>query len=81
MSGEHRTAPNQRTFSLNSREFYEVVTPAPEPHVWAGGLPREPQWPRPAETVLVAADDDEAAGDAVRGWLWQVVVARIGSRR
>jgi hypothetical protein len=30
-----------RTFTLNSREFYEAVTPPPEPHVWAGGLPRE----------------------------------------
>jgi len=72
---------SMRTFGLNSREFYEAVTPAPEPHVWAGGLPREPRRARPAEAVSVLADDDEAAGDAVRGWLWQVVVARIGSPR
>lgn len=40
-----------RTFSLNSKEFYEAVTPPPEPHVWAGGLPREPRvWER--EVVL-----------------------------
>ena len=70
-----------RSFGLNGSEFYEAVTPAPEPHVWAGGLPREPRRARPAETVSVLADDDEAAGDAVRGWLWQVVVARIGSPR
>jgi len=81
MSGEHRTVPNQRTFSLNSREFYEAVTPAPEPHVWAGGLPREPRRARPAEAVSVLADDDEAAGDAVRGWLGCVEAGRIGSRR
>ena len=72
---------SMRTFGLNSREFYEAVTPAPEPHVWAGGLPREPRRARPAEAVSVLADDDEAAGDAVRGWLWQVVVARISSAR
>lgn len=37
------TAPNMRTFSLNSRDFYEAVTPPPDPWVWAGGLPREPR--------------------------------------
>jgi len=36
-------APNQRSFSLNSREFYEAVTEPPDPWVWAGGLPREPK--------------------------------------
>ena len=51
-----------RTFGLNSREFYEAVTPAPEPRVWAGGLPREPRWSRLAPGVWVSADDDEAAG-------------------
>ena len=72
---------SMRTFGLNSREFYEAVTPAPEPHVWAGGLPREPRWARPAEGVLVAADDDEAAGGAVRGWLGCVEAGTIGSAR
>ena len=72
---------SMRTFGLNSSEFYEAVTPAPEPHVWAGGLPREPRWARPVEGVLVATDDDEAAGDAVRGWLGCVEAGRIGSRR
>ncbi len=67
-----------RTFTLNSREFYEAVTPAPEPHVWAGGLPREPRWVRPAEAVLVSAGDDEAAGTAVREWLGCVEAGRIG---
>jgi hypothetical protein len=32
-----------RTFTLNSREFHDAVTPPPDPHVWAGGLPREPR--------------------------------------
>ena len=72
---------SMRTFGLNSRELYEAVTPAPEPHVWAGGLPREPRRARPAEAVSVLADDDEAAGDAVRGWLGCVEAGRIGSRR
>ena len=38
------TAPNQRTFTLNSREFYEAVR-APEDRPWIpnGALPREPR--------------------------------------
>jgi hypothetical protein len=40
-----------RTFTLNSREFYEAVTPPPEPHVWAGGLPREPRLRDPEVVV------------------------------
>jgi hypothetical protein len=67
-----------RTFSLNSREFYEAVTPAPAPHVWAEGLPREPRWPRPEDRVWVAAEDDEAARDAVREWIECVEAGRIG---
>jgi hypothetical protein len=67
-----------RTFGLNSQEFYEAVTPAPEPHVWAGGLPREPRWPRRAAGVWVAADDDEAASAAVREWIGRVDAGRVG---
>lgn len=37
------TAPNMRTFTLNSKEFYEAVTPPPEPHMWGPGLPSEPR--------------------------------------
>lgn len=36
-------APNMRTFSLNSREFYEAVTEPRDPSLWAGCLPREPR--------------------------------------
>ena len=37
------SAPNMRSFSLNSRDFYQAVTAPPDPWVWAGGLPREPK--------------------------------------
>ena len=38
------TAPNQRIFTLNSREFYEaVVEPRQRPWIPNGALPR---WPR-----------------------------------
>lgn len=42
--------PNQRSFGLNSREFYEFVR-VPEPHVWG---PRNPKWRlAPDLTVIV----------------------------
>lgn len=37
------SAPNQRSFSLNSEEFYRAVTPPPDPWRWGPGLPREPR--------------------------------------
>jgi hypothetical protein len=40
-----------RTFSLNSREFYESVCPPADPWVWAGGLPKEPQ-PRGPDVLV-----------------------------
>lgn len=63
-----------RSFSLNNREFYEAVTPAPEPHVWAG-LPREP---RGAERLSVAAENDEEGRGALGDWLGHVEAGRIG---
>jgi hypothetical protein len=37
-------APSLRTFSLNSREFYEAVRePIEPPWIMAGSLPREPR--------------------------------------
>jgi hypothetical protein len=36
-------APNMRTFALNSREFYEAVTPPKDPWAWGPQLPREPR--------------------------------------
>jgi hypothetical protein len=46
------TVPNQRTFSLNSREFYEAVCPSAE-RAWIpnGALPREPR-PREHEVIV-----------------------------
>ncbi len=38
------TAPNMRSFGLNSREFYEAVRePIEPPWIMAGSLPREPR--------------------------------------
>lgn len=38
------TSPNMRTFTLNSREFYECVTePRERPWIPNGALPREPR--------------------------------------
>jgi len=67
-----------RTFSLNSREFTEAVAPAPEAHVWAGGLPREARWPRAAEGPSVSAGNDEATGEAFGEWVGHVEAGRIG---
>lgn len=43
------TAPNMRTFSLNSDEAYEALaTPRERPWIPNGALPREPRvWERP----------------------------------
>ena len=48
------TAPNMRTFTLNSPEFYEAVcTPRQRPWIPNGALPREPRmWDLP---VIVEA--------------------------
>lgn len=41
---EPPTAPNQRSFGLNSHEFYEAVCePEARPWIAAGSLPREPR--------------------------------------
>ena len=40
--------PPPRTFSMNSKEFYEAVTRPPEPHMWGPSLPTEPRvWDLP----------------------------------
>jgi hypothetical protein len=40
--------PPPRTFSMNSKEFYEAVTRPPEVHMWGPGLPNEPRvWDLP----------------------------------
>lgn len=66
-----------RWFGLNSREFYEAVAPTPEPHVWAGGLPREPRWTRAAR-LSVAAENDEDGRGALGDRLGHVEAGRIG---
>ena len=45
------SARYQRSFSLNSREFYEAVTPPPDRSRWGPGLPREPR-PRDPEVIV-----------------------------
>lgn len=48
-------APNQRTFSLNSREFYEAVCePRERPWIVNGSLAREP---RGREREVLRAQD------------------------
>ena len=53
MKPSQPTAPNQRTFSLNSEEFYKAVTPPPDPSRWGPGLPREPRVRDPEVIVEV----------------------------
>ena len=71
------TAPNQRTFSLNSPEFHASFT---RDRAWipSGALPAEPRWPREDTLVSVAADDSEAADDAFRSWIGHVHAGRLG---
>jgi hypothetical protein len=53
MIDDEPSAPNQRTFLLNSPEAEAALCAPPDPWVWAGGLPREPRlWER---TVIVEA--------------------------
>lgn len=45
---DQRTAPNQRSFSLNSAEACAALCPRSEAWIPNGGLPREPQlWDAP----------------------------------
>ncbi len=55
MIDDQPIAPNMRTFSLDSREFYEAVTEPRDPWLWAGGLPTEPRG-RNLEVVVEATD-------------------------
>ena len=67
------TAPNMRSFSLNSDEAHAALRVPRDPWVWAGGLPCEPRWPRRDEGVLVDADSDADADEALGEW-----IARVG---
>ena len=74
------TAPNMRSFSLNSDEGHAALRVPRDPCVWAGGLPREPRWPRREEGVLVDADSDAEAARALGGWLLHVQTGNIPIR-
>jgi hypothetical protein len=47
------TAPNQRTYSLNSPEAHAALCPRSEAWIPNGALPREPRWPRPSDEMWV----------------------------
>jgi hypothetical protein len=67
-----------RTFGLNSQEFYDFVSPAPDPNGWGPRLPREPRFPREPDYVAVIADDEAEARDAFKDWVQHVEAGRIG---
>jgi hypothetical protein len=76
------SAPNQRTFSLNSDEAYEALCPRAErPWIPNGALPREPRWPKADHGVWVDAETDDAAADADGEWRRHVEAGRVGSTR
>lgn len=59
--------PKQRSFGLNSLEFYEFVR-VPQPHVWGPRLPREPQWGRRDDPVLVWVENEADAPTVFQDW-------------
>ena len=68
-----------RSFSLNSREFYEAVCePRERPWIPNGALPREPRRPKADDGVWVDAEDEDAAVDAFGEWRRHVEAGRIG---
>jgi hypothetical protein len=72
-AGAHGKKRN-RTFSLNSRKFYEAVCP-PENRLW---MATRPHWPRPSEGPSISAEDDVAAEEAARDWMHHLEAGRIG---
>ena len=76
---EQPAPPHMRSFSLNSAEAYEALAmPSARPWIPNGSLPREPRWPHRPAAVTVWAEDEDAAGEAFRDWLWRVETGRIG---
>ena len=52
MKNDEPTAPNMRSFSLNSPEAYEALCPREErPWIPNGALPRDPR-SRPLEVII-----------------------------
>ena len=73
---------SMRSFGLNSPEFYEAVCePRERPWIPNGALPRDPRWPRPDCGAWVAAENEEAAGEAFSDWLAHVEAGRIAHGR
>ena len=64
--------------SVRQLTMEEALSVPREPHVWAGGLPREPRWPGGDSRLMVDAEDEAAAGRAAREWLRHVEAGRIG---
>jgi hypothetical protein len=52
MTEDQPAAPNQRSFTLNSREFHQAVSgPGDRPWIPNGALPRDPRsWSPPVMT-------------------------------
>ena len=57
--------PPPRTFTLNSKEFYEAITPPPEYHLWGPGLPREPRT-RDLPVIVEPSTERSGAGGGAR---------------
>jgi len=51
MTEDRPAAPDQRDFTLDSREFYEAVCEPRDPSRWGPGLPSEPRSWGPAVIV------------------------------
>lgn len=75
-------APNQRTFTLNSKEFYEAVTPPPDPWRGGPGLPREPR--ARDQQVIIESRNHRLPPSSSRTWIrdpasyLSAAVARVG---
>jgi len=75
---EQPSAPNQRTFSLKSREFYEAACePRERPWIPNGALTREPRGSKAEDGVWLDAETREAAVDALGEWRRRVASADI----
>jgi len=79
VSGDQPGAPNQRSFSLNSKEAFEALCPWTErPFMPRGTTSADPRWLRESDGAWVSAEDEESAGTAFAEWLWHVEAGRIG---
>ena len=67
-----------RSFGLNSPEFHEWVSPAPDPWGWGPRLWRDPQFPKEPDYVSVMADTEAEAETALKEWLGHVEAGRVG---